>query len=55
MQRLARPFLHAWRLAITHPSDGRRLEFRAPLPDELVTLLLDLAYEGPVHGESPAE
>lgn len=55
VNRLDRPFLHAWRLVITHPTDGRRLEFRAPLPDELVTVLLDLAYEGPVHGESPAE
>ena len=45
----------AWRLVITHPSYGRRLEFRAPLPDELVTLLLDLSYEGPIHGESPSE
>ena len=55
VQRLDRPFLHAWRLVITHPSYGRRLEFRAPLPDELVTLLLDLPYEGPIHGESPSE
>ena len=32
VQRLERPFLHAARLAFTHPTDGRRLEFESPLP-----------------------
>lgn len=45
VQRLERPFLHAWRLAFTHPSDGRRLEFQAPLPDDLTSILTDLDYE----------
>ena len=31
VQRLERPFLHAARLAFTHPRDGRRMEFTAPL------------------------
>jgi 23S rRNA pseudouridine1911/1915/1917 synthase len=35
VQRLERPFLHAARLAFTHPTDGRRLEFSAPLPADL--------------------
>ena len=30
-----RPFLHAARLTIAHPADGRRLSFAAPLPDDL--------------------
>ncbi len=30
-----RPALHAWRLALTHPIDGRRLAFEAPVPDDL--------------------
>ena len=46
VQRLDRPFLHAWRLAFTHPTGGRRLEFTAPLPVELLSVLEDLGYEG---------
>jgi 23S rRNA pseudouridine1911/1915/1917 synthase len=37
--RLDRPFLHAARLAFEHPSDGRRLEFESPLPDDLQNVL----------------
>ena len=39
---LERPFLHAARLAFAHPSDGRRLEFTSPLPDDLQQVLDDL-------------
>jgi 23S rRNA pseudouridine1911/1915/1917 synthase len=39
VQRLERPFLHAWRLAFTHPADGRRLEFESPLPADLQAVL----------------
>jgi 23S rRNA pseudouridine1911/1915/1917 synthase len=39
VQRLDRPFLHSERLAITHPRDGHRMEFMAPLPDDLVDVL----------------
>jgi len=39
VQRLDRPFLHAARLAFTHPRDGRRMEFIAPLPDDLQSVL----------------
>ncbi len=42
VQRLDRPFLHAERLAITHPRDGHRMEFTAPLPDDLVDILEEL-------------
>jgi 23S rRNA pseudouridine1911/1915/1917 synthase len=39
VQHLTRPFLHAERLAFTHPRTGEYLEFKAPLPDDLrVTL-----------------
>jgi 23S rRNA pseudouridine1911/1915/1917 synthase len=34
-----RPFLHAARLSFTHPSSGEQMEFTAPLPAELQTLL----------------
>jgi hypothetical protein len=37
--RLERPFLHAARLAFTHPIDERRLEFTAALPSDLQTVL----------------
>jgi 23S rRNA pseudouridine1911/1915/1917 synthase len=35
VQRLTRPFLHAERLAFAHPTTGERLEFTAPLPQDL--------------------
>ena len=31
--------LHAWRLAFEHPSDGRRVEFEAPLPADFAALI----------------
>ena len=40
--RLNRPFLHAARLAFSHPTDGRRLEFTSALPDDLQLVLDDL-------------
>jgi 23S rRNA pseudouridine1911/1915/1917 synthase len=36
---LARPFLHAWRLAFTHPAAGHRVELTEPLPDDLQVVL----------------
>ena len=42
VRNLGRHFLHAERLAITHPTSGERLEFEAPLPDELADLLRHL-------------
>ncbi len=42
VQRLERPFLHAARLAFKHPRDDRRMEFIAPLPDDLTSVLDDL-------------
>ena len=42
VQRLERPFLHAARLAFTHPSDGRRMEFESPLPPDLQAVIDDI-------------
>lgn len=36
--RSRRVALHAWRLALCHPVDGRNLTFEAPLPEDLVEL-----------------
>jgi 23S rRNA pseudouridine1911/1915/1917 synthase len=36
---LARPFLHAWRLAFSHPATGEPVEFEEPLPEDLRTAL----------------
>ncbi len=36
---LDRPFLHAYRLGFVHPRDGRRVEFTAPLADDLQQIL----------------
>jgi 23S rRNA pseudouridine1911/1915/1917 synthase len=45
---LDRPFLHASRLAFTHPADGRRVEFTSPLPEDLERVLDEL---GPFESE----
>jgi len=39
---LERNFLHSARLAFTHPTTGKRIEVRAPLPPELVNYLKTL-------------
>jgi 23S rRNA pseudouridine1911/1915/1917 synthase len=36
---LDRPFLHAGRLVFHHPADGRKMEFEAPLPHDLQSVL----------------
>jgi 23S rRNA pseudouridine1911/1915/1917 synthase len=40
--RLERPFLHAARLVLHHPVDGRKMEFVSPLPGDLQEVLDDL-------------
>ncbi len=40
--KLTRPFLHAERLAFTHPRTKERMEFSAPLPGDLVTIVSEL-------------
>ena len=42
VQRLERPFLHAARIAFTHPSEARRMEFASPLPADLQSVLDDI-------------
>ena len=39
---LDRPFLHSYRLAFTHPRDGRKVEFTAPLPEDLQRIIDEL-------------
>jgi RluA family pseudouridine synthase len=39
---IARQALHAWRITLTHPATGRRLEISSPLPADLESLLSDL-------------
>jgi 23S rRNA pseudouridine1911/1915/1917 synthase len=42
VRHLDRPFLHAARLAFTHPTDGRRMEFSSELPADLQGVLDEL-------------
>jgi 23S rRNA pseudouridine1911/1915/1917 synthase len=42
VQRLERPFLHAERLAFSHPRTGQRLSFNAPLPEDLRSVLSEI-------------
>jgi 23S rRNA pseudouridine1911/1915/1917 synthase len=42
LEGLARPALHAARLAFTHPATGERLAFESPLPEDLQALLAAL-------------
>jgi 23S rRNA pseudouridine1911/1915/1917 synthase len=39
---MARTALHAWKLEFTHPATGKRMEFEAPLPDDMQNLLDNL-------------
>lgn len=43
-----RPFLHAWRLALPHPADGRPLEVCSPVPADLVAMAHTLNLTAPV-------
>jgi hypothetical protein len=43
--KLTRPFLHAERLVFTHPRTQERLEFSAPLPEDLEAVLRELVPE----------
>jgi 23S rRNA pseudouridine1911/1915/1917 synthase len=45
VQKLERPFLHAARLAFTHPRDGRPMMFESPLPADLASVLERLRYD----------
>ena len=42
---LERPFLHAGRLVFHHPADGRKMEFEAPLPPDLQSVLASILPE----------
>jgi 23S rRNA pseudouridine1911/1915/1917 synthase len=53
---LERQFLHAWRLAFTHPRTGERVELEAPLPPDLAGVLMAaLRAEGHALMEAPIE
>jgi 23S rRNA pseudouridine1911/1915/1917 synthase len=41
-----RLFLHAWRIAFTHPRDGRLMRLEAPLPPDLQLPLDTLRLHG---------
>jgi len=42
LARLDRPFLHAFRLTLTHPTSGRPMTFEAPVPQDLHSVLAAL-------------
>jgi 23S rRNA pseudouridine1911/1915/1917 synthase len=42
LEGFERPALHAWRLSIDHPRTGKRMDFKAPLPEDLKYLLSEL-------------
>jgi 23S rRNA pseudouridine1911/1915/1917 synthase len=46
LESLGRQALHAYLLAVEHPGDGKRLEFRSELPDDLLRLRLSLGMQG---------
>ena len=41
------PMLHAWKLSLNHPGDGRRMDFQAPLPDAYRQVLASLGIAEP--------
>jgi 23S rRNA pseudouridine1911/1915/1917 synthase len=50
-----RQFLHAWRLTLCHPADGREMSFEAPLADDLREALERLGTRSwePDYGSGP--
>jgi len=52
VKHLERPFLHASRLVLKHPADGRRMEFHAPLPRDLQAVLDDLRRQHDEQGDA---
>lgn len=44
---IARQALHAWRLVLEHPADGRELDLAAPPPDDFSALVRRLGLEAP--------
>ena len=46
LEALGRQALHAYMLAIEHPSQGKHLEFRSELPDDLLRLRHSLGAQG---------
>ncbi|QKK01616.1 MAG: RluA family pseudouridine synthase [Pseudomonadota bacterium] len=51
-QAFPRQALHARELAFPHPTDGRPVAVRAPLPEDLARLLAGLSHEAPAHDAS---
>lgn len=51
VQRLERPFLHAFRLVFIHPTEGRRLEFISPLPADLQSVIDEIRERQTPHEE----
>ncbi len=45
IRNLGRHFLHAEKLAFTHPDTGERVQFHSPLPPELSSLLSEIEIE----------
>ena len=45
IRSVGRQFLHAEKLAFTHPVTNERVEFQAPLPEELSSLLTRIEEE----------
>jgi 23S rRNA pseudouridine1911/1915/1917 synthase len=44
---MSRQALHAWRVSVQHPADGRRLAITAPLPPDMAALLDELGFAVP--------
>ncbi|HEX5038189.1 MAG TPA: RluA family pseudouridine synthase [bacterium] len=39
LEGLTRPMLHAWRLSFAHPTTGKTLNFEAPLPEDMRSVI----------------
>lgn len=47
-ESVPRPFLHAWRLSLPHPSDRRNLELESPVPSDLAAMIHTLGLAAPM-------
>ena len=50
-----RQMLHAWRIALPHPEDGRAMRFCAPVPEDMAEFAAAAGLALPVGGSPPSE
>lgn len=45
MEQIQRQALHAWKLSFVHPITGEKMQFTAPLPEDMAAVLLPVVFQ----------